>query len=206
MHRGTFITLEGAEGCGKTTQIDLLAGYLRNKNFNVLVTREPGGTRIGDEVRNILLNPELKEMNYRTEVLLYTASRAQLVSEIIAPALEEGKMVLSDRYIDSTFAYQGFGRGLPLSKLIDINRWATQDINPDLTILLYFPTEDGLKRATVKKTDRMEQEDIEFHRRVQDGFLNLAQLYPDRYQVIDAAGSEEEVHKKILKVLEEFLW
>ncbi len=205
MHRGIFVTLEGVEGCGKTTQMNLLADYLRGKNFDVLTTREPGGTEIGDELRKVLLNPETKEMDYRAEVLLYTASRAQHVSEIIVPALEEGKLVLCDRYIDSTLAYQGFGRGLSLSKLIDINRWATQDINPHLTILLYFPTEDGLKRATTKEADRIEQEDIEFHRRVQDGFLKLAQRYSERYQIVDATGKEREVHEKIVKVLNEFL-
>ncbi|HDP69185.1 MAG TPA: dTMP kinase [Actinobacteria bacterium] len=205
MHRGIFITLEGVEGCGKTTQMSLLAKYLKNKGFNVLVTREPGGTKIGDEIRKILLNPDSKEMDYRTETLLYTASRAQHVSEVIAPSLEEGKVVLCDRYIDSTLAYQGFGRGLSLNKLIDVSRWATCDINPHLTILLFFPTEDGLKRATSKEADRIEQEDIEFHRRVQDGFLKLARLYSERYQIVDAAGSQEEVHERIIKVLEEFL-
>ncbi|MDO8886423.1 dTMP kinase [Candidatus Oleimmundimicrobium sp.] len=205
MHRGTFITLEGIEGCGKTTQMNLLADYLRSKKIDVLITREPGGTKIGDEIRKILLNPEAKGMDYRAEVLLYIASRAQHVSEVIAPALEEGKFVLCDRYVDSTLAYQGFGRGLPLNKLIDINRWATQDINPHLTIFLYYPTEDGLKRATIKESDRMEQESIEFHRRVQDGFLKLAQLYSERYRIVDATGKKEEVHERIVKVLDEFL-
>ncbi len=206
MQRGTFITLEGIEGCGKTTQLEMLETFLKSKGFDVLATREPGGTKIGNKIRDIILSVESAEMCDRAEVLLCLASRAQHLAEVIAPALEEGKIVISDRYVDSTIAYQGFGRGLSLEKLLDMNRWTTQDLNPHFTIVLNLPLEEGLKRARAKGTDRFEGESIQFHARVQDGFLKLAQLFDDRCAVVDATGSKEEVHKRVISALEEALW
>lgn len=206
MHRGKFITLEGIEGCGKTTQLKMLEEFLKSKGLDVLATREPGGTKIGNKIREIILSVESAEMNDRAEVLLCLASRAQHLAEVVAPALEEGKVVISDRYVDSTIAYQGFGRGLSLEKLLDMNRWTTQDLNPHLTIVLNLPLEEGLKRARAKGVDRFEGEGLDFHKRVQEGFLKLAELFDDRCLVVDATGSEEEVHRRVVKAIEEALW
>ncbi|MDI6799599.1 MAG: dTMP kinase [Actinomycetota bacterium] len=206
MHRGTFITLEGIEGSGKTTQLGLLEEFLKSKGFDVLATREPGGTRIGNKIRDIILSEDSAELNDRAEVLLCLASRAQHIAEVVAPALEEGKIVISDRYVDSTIAYQGFGRGLSLEKLLDMNRWTTQDLNPHLTIVLNLPLEEGLGRARAKGADRFEGESLEFHGRVQDGFMKLAQLFDDRCCVVDGSGSKEEVHQRVVSALQEALW
>lgn len=206
MHRGTFITLEGIEGSGKTTQLGLLEEFLKSKGFDVLATREPGGTRIGNKIRDIILSEDSAELNDRAEVLLCLASRAQHIAEVVAPALEEGKIVISDRYVDSTIAYQGFGRGLSLEKLLDMNRWTTQDLNPHLTIVLNLPLEEGLKRARARGADRFEGESLEFHGRVQDGFIKLAQLFEDRCRVVDASGSKEKVHQRVALAVQEALW
>lgn len=205
MTGGIFITFEGVEGSGKSTQIDLLATCLKNRGYNILATREPGGTKIGDRIRDILLNPDFSGMNSYAELFLYVASRAQLVSEVIKPALAAGKVVLCDRFADSSFAYQGFGRGLPLDEIKRLSEWTTQGIRPQLTIVLVISPEHGLDRATRKSADRIEQETIDFHRRVGEGYKELAREYPDRIRLIDATTSPEDIHRTIVETVEKAL-
>lgn len=200
-----FITFEGTEGAGKTTQMEMLGEYLNKKNYQVILAREPGGTIIGDRIRKILLNPEFKTMNPVTETLLYAASRAQYVTEVIKPALRAGKIIVSDRYIDSSYAYQSFGRGLNLKNIIEVNNWATEEILPDVTILFDLPAEVGLERIGNDFTDRMEQESIVFHRNVVKGFLKLAKKFPDRYRIIDATKDIYSVHSEVVKIVDKFL-
>lgn len=200
-----FITFEGTEGAGKTTQMEMLGEYLNKKNYQVILAREPGGTIIGDRIRKILLNPEFKTMNPVTETLLYAASRAQYVTEVIKPALRAGKIIISDRYIDSSYAYQSFGRGLNLKNIIEVNNWATEEILPDVTILFDLPAEVGLERIGNDFTDRMEQESIAFHRNVVKGFLKLAKKFPDRYRIIDATKDIYSVHSEVVKIVDKFL-
>ncbi|MFH1037592.1 MAG: dTMP kinase [PVC group bacterium] len=213
MMKGTFITFEGGEGSGKSTQARLLAGYLKQAGRDVVATREPGGTEIGDEIRGILLNPELTEMGNVTELLLLAASRAQNVCERIRPALERGAVVICDRFIDSTLAYQGYGRKFDLKLLASLNRLATGGVTPDLTILLDLSPEIGLARAKAldkagsKKGegDRIEQEDIEFHRRLRKGFLELAEKEPERFRMIPVQGNIEAAQRLVIGIVEEFL-
>lgn len=205
MTGGIFITFEGVEGSGKSTQIDLLATCLKNRGYNILVTREPGGTEIGNRIRDILLNPDFSGMNSYAELFLYVASRAQLVSEVIKPALAAGKIVLCDRFTDSSLAYQGFGRGLPLGEIKRLNEWTTQGIGPQVTIVLVIPPEKGLDRATRKSADRIEQETIDFHRRVGEGYKELAREYPDRIRLIDATTNPENIHRTIMETVEKAL-
>jgi len=205
LKKGLFITFEGIEGSGKSTQIIMLAEYLKAEGREVTVTREPGGTEIGRAIRQVLLNPDFTGMDYHTEVLLYAADRAQHVAEIIKPALAEGKVVLSDRYIDSSIAYQHYGRGLPLDLIMSVNEQAVQGLKPDLTFLLALPLEIGLKRATQETSDRIEQESIAFHGRVEAGFRELAAKEPERWRVIDATGTIDEVHQSIVEAINTLL-
>lgn len=204
-NEGIFITFEGIEGAGKSTQIDLLADYLERKGYDVVVTREPGGTGIGESTREILLNPDFHGMDFLTELFLYAASRAQLVSEIIRPALAAGKTVLCDRFADSSLAYQGFGRGLPLDRIEALNEWATQGCSPQLTIILSVPAQHGLERATRTFTDRIEKEAVDFHQRVKCGYEKLVGKYPDRIHLVDALGGPDEIKRRIIGIVEEFL-
>lgn len=191
---GRFITFEGVEGCGKTTQIGLLQAALESKDLEILATREPGGPPIAEAIREILLDPRHKEMSANTEVLLYCAARAQHVEQIIRPALEAGQIVLCDRFADSTTAYQGAGRGLAPEELKPLHRAATGGIRPDLTLLLDLPAEEGLTRTRGRgRSDRIEREALAFHERVRQGFIELAQREPDRIKVIDGAGTVDEV-------------
>jgi dTMP kinase len=200
---GKFITLEGCDGSGKTTQVALLKEKLRELQLPCIVTREPGGTAISEQVRQIILDEANKAMIWQTEALLYAASRAQLVGELIVPSLNEGVHVICDRYIDSTLAYQGYGRGLELDQLVVINNYATGGLKPHLTLLLDINPEITLKRLAQKKADRLEGEKIQFHQRVREGYLKLAQKEPERFAVIDAARSVEEIHREVLaKVLD----
>ncbi|MDP8215149.1 MAG: dTMP kinase [Candidatus Euphemobacter frigidus] len=211
--KGVFITFEGGEGSGKSTQARLLAGYLKQEGYDVVGTREPGGTGIGDAIRAILLDPELSEMGNITELLLLAASRAQNVYERIKPALSRGAVVICDRFIDSTLAYQGYGRNFDLKLLKSLNRLATGGVTPDLTILLDLPPEIGLERSKVldkaeaKKGegDRFEQEDIEFHLRLREGFLKLAEAEPERFRKITIQEDVETTHKLIVEIVKEFL-
>lgn len=201
--QGIFISMEGPDGSGKSTQIGLLADYLREKGYEVVVTREPGGTKISEEVRKIILNKEHTEMDDRTEALLYAAARAQLIAEVIRPALSAGKAVISDRFVDSSAVYQGIARGLGVQTAYDINQFAIQGIMPKLTIHLDLPAEEGLARAKGRAAlDRMELQTTEFHKQVAQGYRELAKLYPDRIKTIDATKSVEEIHKEIIKFID----
>jgi dTMP kinase len=208
---GVFITFEGPEGSGKTTQIGLLADHLRARGHNVLTTREPGGTRIGDQIRAVLHDVTNIEMVPEAEILLYSASRAQLVGQVIRPALAQGTIVLSDRYADSTTAYQGYGRGLDLDLLTQITEFATGGLTPHLIIYLDCPVEQGLdrkRRASALEAgewNRLDQETVEFHRRVRQGYLTLAADEPDRWLLLDAGRSVQELQGEIQKAVER-LW
>jgi dTMP kinase len=194
-----FITLEGPDGSGKTTQAHLLAEWLREQGYEISLTREPGGTEIGDQIRQVLHDPHNTAMDARTEILLYSASRAQHVAQLIRPALAEGKVVVSDRYYDSTLAYQGYGRGLDLETLRAITAFATGGLRPDLTLYLDIPPEEGLQRkqAGGDEWNRLDAEALEFHQRVRAGYLELVRQEPDRWAVIDAARPVEEVQAEI---------
>ena len=197
--RGFFITFEGGEGSGKTTQCKRLAIDLEKAGYGILLTHEPGGTPISEQIRGILLNREHREMVSTTELLLFAAARAQHVSERIVPALDEGRIVISARFADSMVAYQGYARGLELELIHHLNRIATQGLTPDLTIVLDLPVEIGLERARQSREsmDRMESERIEFHKRLRDGFLTIACQEPDRIKVIDVQVNPDRVYEQI---------
>jgi dTMP kinase len=194
-----FITLEGPDGSGKTTQIRLLHDALVAAGHDVLLTREPGGTAIGDQIRAVLHDVANKELVATAEILLYSASRAQLVAQVIRPALAAGKIVLCDRYADSTMAYQGYGRGLDLEALKAITHFATGDLKPDLTVLLDLEPEVGLSRRQVGggEWNRMDQQELDFYQRVRQGYMALAAEEPDRWVQMDASGSVEEVAQAV---------
>ena len=203
--RGVFITFEGPDGSGKTTQIKLLAEYLNANAYPVVMTREPGGTRISEDIRTIILDPDNKEMDDMTEALLYAAARAQHVAQLIKPSVEEGKIVLSDRFMDSSIAYQGYGRELG-DKIRIINEYAVAGMHPDLTFFLDLSAEAGISRANKRqKLDRLEQESIDFHKKVYEGYLELSKIYSDRYVIIDASRSIEEISKDIIGKFEEYI-
>ncbi len=198
MHKGIFITIEGLDGSGKSTQIPRIKSFLEEKGYEVLLTREPGGTIIGEKIRQILLDRDHKEISAVTEALLYAASRAQHVEQVIMPALKEGKAVLSDRFVDSSIAYQGKGRGLGFKAIVDINEFAVCGLKPDITILLDIDPEVGLDRVKAAKgADRLEQEKLDFHRKVYEGYKDLADMYSDRIKVIDANKTIEEISREI---------
>jgi dTMP kinase len=194
--RGLFITVEGGEGVGKTTQVRRLAERIRTVAGDVVELREPGGTPVGDRIRELLLDPAIT-MSRRAELLLYEASRAQLVEETIVPALERGAVVVCDRFFDSTTAYQAYGRGLDLAEVERLNLVATGGLRPDVTVLLTlgagFDLDESMRRATAAGADRMESEPQDFHGRVHDGFLAIAETEPSRFVVVDAAGAPDEV-------------
>jgi dTMP kinase len=197
-----FISFEGIEGSGKSTQVKLLADYLKGKGHNVLTTEEPGGTKIGLKIRAMLLATE-NHMDPVTELLLYNSSRAQHVREIIYPALIQNTVVITDRFLDSTVAYQGYARGIDLAIINILNEIVAPDLKPFVTFLLDMDVEEGLRRNRgAQKEDRLELETIEFHQRVRKGYLQIAAEESDRIKVIDASGSIEEVNKKIIEILE----
>jgi dTMP kinase len=197
---GLFIVFEGVEGSGKTTQLKSLHHMLVEFGKEVVVVREPGGTPISERVRGLVLDPGAKEMDAKTEALLYAASRAQLVAQVIRPALEAGKVVLCDRFIDSSLAYQGLARGLGEEDVLRLNMWATDETVPDIVILLDLDPEAGLAR-TIGDPDRMEQEDIAFHRKVREAYAALAARYPSRFAVIDASIHPDAVRDEVAKVV-----
>lgn len=206
-----FITFEGIEGSGKTTQLLRLREYLRSLDYQVVATREPGGCRISDTIRSLLLSPENDVMVARTELLLYSASRAQHVAEFIRPALQAGKIVLCDRFADATIVYQGAGRGLDMNILEAINNFATDGLAPDLTLLLDYPVECGLQRArdrnqsdNMESEGRFEYETLAFHQNIRRGYLGLASQL-DRFRIIDAIGDEEIVAERIRAAVDHFL-
>jgi dTMP kinase len=197
-----FITLEGPEGSGKTSQLPMLAEYLRKHGFDVLTTREPGGTSISEQIRTVLHNLENQEMNPRTEILLFQASRAQLVEQVIRPHLRIGGVVISDRYADSTLAYQGFGHQIDIESLRVLVTFATGGLKPDLTLLLDIDAELGLKRrAKGGDWNRLDAYDLPFHERVRCGYLEMARAEPERWVLIDAAGSFEQVQQAVRQVI-----
>lgn len=205
--KGKFIVFEGIDGSGKTTQLDLLAEELAGRGCRVLCTREPGGTRVGEAIREILLNPQYGEMEPVAEALLYAAARAQHVAQVILPALAAGKVVLCDRFVDSSLAYQGFGRGMEVRLLEQINEAATAGLAPDLVFVLDFSCSTGMDRISRsgREVDRIEQEAREFHRKVRSGYLALAARDPRRYRVIDAGRPVDLVHRDVLRAVEEVL-
>lgn len=204
--KGVFISLEGIEGTGKSTQSRLLAGHLRQQGLQVTETAEPGGTQISLKIREILLSLESRRMQPVTELLLYNAARVQHLEEVILPALRQGSIVITDRFSDSTVAYQGYGRDLGLELIAALDRIATAGLRPDLTLLLDIDVASGLQRnRAAGKTDRLELEKISFHEKVRQGFLELAAGEPDRIRRIDASGSIEEIHRQTVAIVTDFL-
>jgi dTMP kinase len=199
-----FVTFEGPEGCGKTTQMNLLAGHLQTLGLEVLTTREPGSTAIGERVRAILLEPAHTEMAPEAEFLLFSAARAQHVTEVIKPHLDRGGVVLCDRFADSSLAYQGYGHCLDLEALWAITRFATGGLLPELTFYLDVPVEVGLERKAGGDGDawnRMEQMELAYHHRVRDGYLAIAAAEPDRWVLVEATGSVDDVQATIRRTL-----
>jgi dTMP kinase len=201
---GVFIALEGGEGAGKTTQARLLAIWLRDQGFDVVTTREPGATKVGMRLRAVLLDTAHTGLSARAETLLYAADRAEHVASVIRPALERGSVVVTDRYVDSSLAYQGAGRNLPAAEVTELNRWATGGLVPDLTVLLDMPPAAGLGRRA-RSADRLEAEPLDFHERVRAGFLALARAEPERYLVLDASQPADEVSRQIQDRVREIL-
>lgn len=206
---GKLISFEGSEGSGKSTQISLLAAHFQKEGREVITTREPGGTEIGEQIRNIIVhNSKGDEMCAETELLLFSAARAQLVREVIAPALSRGVIVLTDRFLDSSTVYQGIGRNLAADPVAQINRFAVGNVMPDITIVIDVPTEVGLARIRQRASDlpdRMERENIDFYKKVREGYLVLAKGMSDRFVVIDGTLSQDAVAKKIWTAVKERL-
>lgn len=203
MNKGKFITIEGSEGVGKSTQLRFLKEYAEKNNLRAVFTREPGGTPIAEKIRSVILDVDNAEMDGLTELLLYAAARRQHTEEFIKKNIEAGVTVFCDRYIDSTTAYQGYARGLPLDIIDTLNRW-TADINIDLTIFLNVPPSEGFRRkGGADEDDRIEQEESSFFHDVYNGFTQLASRHPDRIAAVDASGTKFETHEKILKLLKD---
>jgi dTMP kinase len=198
--KGTFITVEGPDGAGKTTQLQLLGDVLKEKGYNVMTTREPGGTRVGNKIRSLILNPDFEEMKEMTEILLYAASRAQHVEELIRPALEAGTIVLCDRFVDASLAYQGYGLGHPIDLVRQINDSATGGLAPDRTYLFDLTVTDSKKRMMDRGAlDRIEQRDDAFRARVYEGFQQIAASDPERVQIVQANRSIEAIHQDLVE-------
>lgn len=205
--RGKFLTIEGIEGVGKSTAVKHIQNYLADAKQPFLVTREPGGTVIAEQIRKVLLTPNPDEnMVPVTELLLMFASRAQHVANLIAPALLAGKWVVSDRYVDASYAYQGYGRGFDITQIETLEKWVVEGVQPDMTILLDAPPKLGLARAKHRgPQDRIEQEKVDFFERVREGYLVRARQFPERFQIIDASQSLIAVHAEIKIVLQKLL-
>lgn len=200
---GLFVCFEGGEGAGKSTQARLLADHLCGRGLDVLLTHEPGDTDLGRQVREILLDPATGQISHRAEALLYAADKAEHVEHVVLPALAAGTVVITDRYVDSTLAYQGAGRDIPPDELEWIARWATGDLRPHLTVLLDLEPDAGLERF--EERDRIEGESLEFHRRVRQGFLDLVERSPEHYLVLDAREDREALAARIRKRVEAVL-
>ncbi|MGD0708880.1 MAG: dTMP kinase [Anaerolineaceae bacterium] len=202
-----FITLEGPDGSGKTSQMAPLADFLHQAGYTVFTTREPGGTAIGDQVRDILMSMKNTGMNPRTETLLFCAARAQIVAEVIRPHLEKGELVLSDRYADSTLAYQGYGHGNDLEAIRHILNFATGGLKPDLTLLLDVDSETGLNRRKQSggEWNRLDAYALTLHQRVRDGYKEMVRAEPDRWRVIDASQQPDMVQSALQKAVQAYL-
>jgi dTMP kinase len=207
MKKSLFITFEGLDGSGKTTQIKLLYDYLKEKGLDVVTAVEPGGTVIGRKIRKILLDKYNHEMSYKAETFLFLASRAELVSKVISPALNKGRTVICDRFFDSTIVYQGIARGLGIDKILNMSLWATDGIVPDITFLLSIKADKGKKRmdSASKKRDRMELEKDNFRKKVYRGYLNIAGKYKDRFVVIDGEKKIEDIFEEVKRRVEQYL-
>lgn len=205
MPRGIFITFEGGEGCGKSSHINALAKYFDDKNIPYVLTREPGGTRLGEKIRELLLSREDgAEMSARSEILLFEAARAEHVEHLIKPALNDGKIVICDRFADSTTAYQGAARMIDAQSTSLLNSFATGGLKPDLTIVLDIPVIEGLARAKSRDrgaSDRMGSQKSEFYEKVRRSFLELAKLEPERFAIVDSSGEKSETFAKILSII-----
>jgi len=206
MERGRFITVEGGEGAGKSSNIAFIAGLLESRGIEVVVTREPGGTPLGEEIRGLLLDHREEAMGGDSELLLMFAARAQHLSQRILPALEAGRWVLCDRFTDASYAYQGGGRGIPLERIRTLETWVQGSLRPDMTLLLDLPVNTGLERAGRRSApDRFESEEARFFERVRAAYLEIARGDPARVKVVDAAGTPEQVRRQIRGLLEPLL-
>lgn len=201
--RGVFVCFEGGEGSGKSTQSSLLHDALTQRGHRVVLTFEPGDTAVGKELRRIVLSPETGDLGHRTESLLYAADKAEHVETVVRPALEAGDVVITDRYVDSTLAYQGAGRDLDVAEVEQVARWATGDLRPHLTVVLDLEPEAGLGRF--RDRDRIEGESLEFHQRVREAFVAMAAASPEHYVVLDARAGVDEIHRAILDRVEPLL-
>lgn len=203
---GIFITMEGPDGAGKSTQIDLLRVYLLEKGYDIIVCREPGGTVISEAIREVILNKDYKNMGHMTELLLYAAARAQLVEEVIQPALSQGKVVICDRFIESSAVYQGIARGMGIDLVYEVNQFAVDGTMPDITILLDIDAETGIGRKKQQaELDRMESEQLGFHKKVVEGYRLLAERDKNRMVKIDGRNSIEEIHRQIKEAVDDAL-
>ena len=203
MSRGKFITIDGLEGAGKSTQIDFIKKYLSDRNRDVFLTREPGGTGLGEQLRALLLDKNIDAMNPDTELLLMFAARNEHVKKVIVPKLEQGVWVISDRFTDASYAYQGGGRGIPLERIGELEQWTLQDFVPDMTFLLDLDVELGLSRVEQRgEKDRFEEEHKDFFNKVREIFSNRASKYPERIKLIDASKNIDETSSQIKKILD----
>jgi len=204
-NKGLFISFEGIDGSGKTTQVKRLGQSLRDKGYELVTVREPGGTPVAEKIRELLLDARNDGICPRTEAFLYAAARAQLVTEVINPALTEGRVVIADRYLDSTLAYQGYGRGLDTRFLEQLNRLAVAGTVPDLTIILDISPAEGMVRRSDSCPDRLEREGLQFQEAVRAGYLSLSRQYPERIKVVDAMRPPEQVYAEIVALVTPFL-
>ena len=206
MNNGIFITLEGSEGAGKTTAIEAIREWANSADIELVVTREPGGTAIAEQIRDLLLDKNNNEIVADTELLLMFAARAQHLQELIIPAIAQGKWIVCDRFTDATYAYQGGGRGIDVDRIRQLENWVQGDLRPDLTLLLDLPVEQGLARAGQRsEPDRFELEKVTFFERVRQAYLERAKQYPDQFRIIDASKSIEEVRDQIHQALNDCL-
>lgn len=206
MENGLFITFEGTDGSGKTTQIKLLEEYIISKGYEVVISREPGGTKVSEQIRDLILDPLNTEIAPLTEMIMYAASRAQHVAQVIKPAIEAGKIVICDRFVDSSYAYQGYGRGIDLKMIADVNRVAIDGMSPDITFFLDIDPDTAIKRRiNATGADRIEQEKIDFHRNVYKGYEKMALLFPERIKRINANEPIDAVFSQIIEYIDSFL-
>lgn len=204
MQKGKFITIDGVEGAGKSTQIQFICDYLADKGIDVVLTREPGGTELGEKIRNLLLSKETGKMHADTELMLMFAARCEHVRNKIIPELEQGKWVLSDRFTDSSYAYQGGGRGLDIERIRQLDEWSMQGFAPDMTLLLDVPVELGMSRVESRgEKDRIENEQLDFFERVRQAYIDRSQAFPQRIKLIDSSQSVAHTSVQIRQILEE---